>query len=92
MKNCCAKEDAEKRKGSESENFAVNHRYYDALKTIAILRAIDSKTLNLLFVSIRVRSAFLKKALQQNHYRAHGITKCVVGLSLAYAYFAVVSK
>ena len=69
MKNCCAKEDAEKRKGSESENFAVNHRYYDALKTIAILRAIDSKTLNLLFVSIRVRSAFLKRALQQNHLK-----------------------
>ena len=69
MKNCRAKEGTEKRKGSESENFAVNHRYYDALKTIAILRAIDSKTLNLLFVSIRVRSAFLKKALQQNHLK-----------------------
>ena len=69
MKNCRAKEGTEKRKGSESENFAVNHRYYDALKTIAILRAIDSKTLNLLFVSIRVRSAFLKKALQKNHLK-----------------------
>ena len=74
MKNCRAKEGTEKRKGSESENFAVNHRYYDALKTIAILRAIDSKTLNLLFVSIRVRSAFLKKALQKKSVKESPIS------------------
>ena len=69
MENWCAEEGLKKRKDLADADYTVAHNYFEVLKTIALLRVVDSKTLNLLFTSARVRTAFLKKALERNHVK-----------------------
>ena len=69
MENWCAEEDSKNKKASDVADYTVAHNYFEALKTIALLRVVDSKTLNLLFTSARVRTSFLKKALERNHVK-----------------------
>ena len=69
MENWCAEEGLKKRKNPADADYTVAHNYFEALKTIALLRVVDSKTLNLLFTSARVRTSFLKKALERNHLK-----------------------
>ncbi len=47
----------------------MTHSYYDALCAIALLRVIDSKTLNLLFSSPSRRAQFTKKSISARHIK-----------------------
>lgn len=47
----------------------MTHSYHDALTAIALLRVIDSKTLNLLFSSPSRRAQFVKKATGAKHIK-----------------------
>lgn len=47
----------------------MTHTYTDALTAIALMRIVDSKTLNLLFSSSSLRAQFVKKASDNAHLK-----------------------
>ena len=47
----------------------MTHTYTDALTAIALMRIVDSKTLNLLFTSSSLRAQFVKKASDNAHLK-----------------------